>query len=153
MKVMRNSEYDYSLSYEDTKTLDTYSQLKEKIYHAPTKEYGIFFAFSDEQFKEGMKECGYTSTQGILKGPGGGFGTKEGWDKLAAFYESVDKEISEKCDPFEVFCWEYNNYENCLSYGIKEEVKEIIKDLWDDDTLKECIRKFKKIPTDEFIEV
>lgn len=37
MKVMKNPEYDYSLTYENTKTLGTYHELKDKAYNAPVR--------------------------------------------------------------------------------------------------------------------
>lgn len=127
-----NWEWDGALSITGAQSLRTYRELRERQTKIPTAEYGIFFAFSREQFdrgikglksrgllKEGEKVCKYTT---------GCFGIKGSMERWMKDAEAIDKEIAEKCDPLEVYYEEYNNFECCLGFeGDLPAVKAVIQ--------------------------
>lgn len=127
-----NWEWDGSLSITGAQSLRTYRELKERQSKLPTHEYGIFFAFSKEQFKSGMKDL---VSRGLLKDGekiyshgGGYFGIPGALERYMSAVEAIDKEIAEKCDPLEVYYEEYNNFECCLGFdGDLPAVKAVIQ--------------------------
>lgn len=72
--------------------------------------FECFFAFSHEQFEEGKIKAGIANKK-ICSAGQGLYGTKEGIKKLFADYDAIDKEIAEKCDPQEVYNYEFDNHE------------------------------------------
>jgi hypothetical protein len=69
-----------------------------------------FFAFSKQQFEEGVVEH-HLEGKKLYDGGHGLVGTKEGIQKLFDDYAAIDKEVSEKCAPQEVYDYEFNNHE------------------------------------------
>lgn len=102
-----------------------YQEIKEKFYDL--KQKGIFYAFGDDQFIEGLRKEGYINEdetledfhkKGIkLMSDGmGGYGTKEAFDARQKLLESIDDEIRENCTAEEIFCYEWWNHESGLTY-------------------------------------
>ena len=93
-------ERDGFLVYENDKTLERYHELRNEQSNVDTKKFDLFFAFSKEQFSEGL------------------------------FYEylaGIDAKIKAECDPQEVYVYEYNNYECCIAYdGDLEAIKTVL---------------------------
>lgn len=85
--------------------MSKYTDIKEQ---QPVLE-DCFWAFSNEQFAAGRKVIG--EDKKILRGPYGLYGTHEGMAKLMAFYDNLNKQIAEQCDPQEVYNYEYGNHE------------------------------------------
>lgn len=140
-----DEKYDYSISYKND-NLKLYHELKDKQSKAPTTEFGIFFAYSNEQFREGMAKCGYTDAdKKNLKHYMGGYGTQEAWNKFSNYCDEIDTQIKEQCDPLEVLCFEYNNYECCLCGGLKQEVIDVEEGIFGEDATKEALKRFAKI--------
>lgn len=113
------------------------------ISHAPSE--GIFYAFSDKQFEEGMKQCGYTQTDidsgRIVKDGYGGFGTREAFDKRNNFYKEIQERIKKECTPEEIFEMEFGNRE-CGYTGNWSEALEVVREYFPDYTpTKELIKK------------
>lgn len=125
-------EWDGSLRITGAQSLRTYRELKERQSKIPTHEYGIFFAFSKEQFNRGMKDL---VSRGLLKDGekvyshgSGFFGIPGALERYMSAVEAIDKEIAEKCDPLEVYYEEYNNFECCLGFeGDLPAVKAVIQ--------------------------
>lgn len=139
--VERRWENDGMLFYRNAKTLDKYEKIQDKIYHLNTKGMGIFFAFSVEQFKEGiqdLKERGLLKEGDRLVKHSGGFGTQAAWDAYDKRIKELAAEMS-KCDPYEVYCYEYNNYECCLDMDGDERAVAALLRIWDKDTVKEAL--------------
>ena len=138
-----NWEYDGVLVFHNAKTLRKYEALQDKIYHLDTKGMGIFAAFSEKQYKEGMdylKDNGlYKEGDKLYHSRTGCYGTKEAWDKYTKAINEITKEMSE-CDPYEVYCYEYNNFECCIDWdGDKRAVEAVLK-IWDKDTVEQALK-------------
>ena len=76
---------------------------------------GIFFAFNEDQFKEGLKELGLENEKELkgklFKGPYGEYGTKEGFVNREKGFEQMSERIKTECSPEEIFEYEYYNHE------------------------------------------
>jgi len=103
-----------------------YHELKMKaIDDAPMD--GIFYAFSDKQFAEGLAKCGYTQADvdngNIVTDGFGGYGTTKAFDKRSEFYAQCNERIKIECTPDEVFRYEYLNYECAFSGDMEDALK------------------------------
>ena len=105
--------------------MSKYAELKRKGETAPAD--GIFYAFSDEQFAEGLAKCGYTQADvdsGKIVADGfGGYGTIEAFDKRSEFYAKLAERIKIECMPDEIFSYEYWNYECNYTGDIEDALK------------------------------
>lgn len=99
-----------------------------------------FFAFSNEQFAEGVKEHNLEGKK-IYSGNYGVYGTKEGLLKLRAFYDGVHQQIAEQCSPQEVYDYEFDNHE-CTYVGDDEEAIDIVLDIFGVEKAKTVVRKY-----------
>lgn len=84
------------------------------------KMHLCFWAFSDEQFRQGLRKQGllegfYSGEVKIYSGGAGLYGTKEGLDlyftDLKEITDATRAEVREKCTPQDVYEVEYDNYE------------------------------------------
>ena len=109
-----------------------YEELKEKARTMPM--VGIFYAFDNEQFVKGCIECGYLKAgQTIddfkksdikLIGDGfGGYGTREAFDNRNKQYEEIDNEIRQRCQPDDIFRYEFWNYECYYTMDYEDALK------------------------------
>ncbi len=137
-------------------TLKRYSELKEQGNTVSFDKIGVFAAFSNEQFKEGydrLVKLGHIKDgDKVYHLCGGCYGTKEGYERLAAFYDGIEKIIQSECDPQEVYYYEYNNYECCIAYdGDYDAMKQIILTFGKEAASK--VKRFRAMYTiDEIIE-
>lgn len=77
----------------------------------------MFCAFSDEQFAQNSKTIRPLQEGEKYATLGAGvFGTKDGIKRYLAYSEDIDRQIRERCDPQEIYCYEFNNYESCIAY-------------------------------------
>lgn len=120
--------------------MSKYQDIKDKA--SKMKMPGIFYAFSDKQFVEGLVREGYIDegqTYEDFKKKGitlyhdgyGGYGTKEALDARFKKYREIDKEIKENCTPEEIFQYEYHNHE-CGYTGDYSEALEITNEYFPD---------------------
>ena len=116
--------------------MPNYYQLKEK--HPQLVD--CFFAFSKSQYSEAIEKHNLKEKK-ICKADGGLFGTQEGIQKLYDDYEAISKEITEKCDPQEVYDYEFTNHE-CSYVGDDEEAIKIVVSYFGDERAKEVKRRF-----------
>lgn len=116
--------------------MSNYYKLKEQ----QPELVDCFFAFSDSQYKEGLEKRNLQGKK-IFKADGGLFGTQEGIQKLYDDYEAISKEITEKCDPQEVYDYEFINHE-CSYVGDDEEAIKIVVSYFGDERAKEVKRRF-----------
>lgn len=106
--------------------MSKYAELKRKaVDDAPMD--GIFYAFSDEQFADGLAKCGYTQAdvdRGDIVTDGlGGYGTMKAFDKRNEFYAQCNERIKRECMPDEIFSYEYLNYECNYTGDIEDALK------------------------------
>lgn len=116
--------------------MSNYSKLKDQN----PELVDCFFAFSKSQFSEGIEKHNLKDKK-ILKSDGGLFGTKEGIEKLYSDYEAISAQITETCDPQEVYNYEFGNHE-CSYVGDDEESIKIVVSYFGDEKAKEVKRRF-----------
>ena len=111
---------DGFLRISGAETLGRYHELLDKQHNIPVSEYGVFFAFSNQQFDEGYKGL---VKRGLIKDgerikhfSNGAFGTLEGMKRWIQEAQAIDEQIRTECDPFEVYLDEYNNHECCIDW-------------------------------------
>jgi len=106
-----------------------------------------FFAFSNSQFHEGKKKAGIEDKK-IYDGGYGLYGTKEGIKKLHSDYDLIDKEVADKCDPQDVYAYEFNNHE-CSYTNDDREAMSIVIRIFGKEKAKEVKRRFGYINIDD----
>jgi len=84
-----------------------------------------FFAFSTEQFNEGVKKHNLEGKK-IYRGHGGLYGTSEGINELMSFYDNLNERIGKECDPQEVYNYEYDNHECSITCDDTEVMKIVL---------------------------
>lgn len=137
----------------NAQTIKRYREIRDQ--HPNADEYGVFFAFSKEQFDEGYRhivELGHIKDgDKIAGGLGGSFGTKEGLDKFFKFYEDRETPIRDECDPQEVYFYEYNNHESQIAWDGDLEAIKIIIDIWGADIARNIKRFNASMTVDQII--
>lgn len=116
--------------------MSKYTQIREK----EPELFECFFAYSKEKIEEGIKKTGIAGKK-IYSGGGGLYGTKEGIEKLMAFYDARSEEISRECDPQEVYDFEFNNHE-CSYTNDDEDAIKIIVCYFGEERSKTVKRRF-----------
>lgn len=111
--------------------MNRYAELKQRQ-HEEFAAFPMQFAFSDQQFAEGMAALGLTSadTDKIYKAPGGGFYRKEDGPRLKEMMDHFDRELREAIAAdqtgdgfvYEMFLYELDNHE----YGYTLDTEEAL---------------------------
>lgn len=105
-----------------TANLETYQALKARQADELNKFEGIFFAFSNEQFEEGMVGLGLTKadTSKIVSIGAGGFILKERVGEFAEMFKRHAKEKKQRKQDekflLEMLVYELRNHEYCITY-------------------------------------
>lgn len=131
-KTANGVRYTYSESGAirmiNPKTINRYHELKAE--QPKSENYGVFFAFSEEQFEKGRKSLvsrGYLKEgEKVCSAGMGMYGTQSEIERYLDFYAERSKKITAECDPQEVYFYEWNNHECMISYDDDEVVKIII---------------------------
>ena len=131
------------INLKQTAVMSTYAELHSK----QPELQECFFAFSKEQFEEGLDTMGIRDKK-IYNGGGGLYGTKEGIHALFSFYDNLNKEISETCDPQEVYDDEFINYE-CDYVCDDYEAINIVVNLFGPERAKSVVRRRALIEIDD----
>lgn len=158
--MIHNNEFTFSpdwerdgfLVYENAKTLERYHELRREQSNVDTKKFDVFFAFSNEQFKEGLKSIRpLADGEKLVSIGGGGFATKDGAERFYEYLESIDAKIKAECDPQEVYVYEYNNYECCIAYdGDLEAIKTVLS-LFGEDAARKIKRYNATMSIDDLV--
>lgn len=111
-----------------------------EIKNRQPKLNNCFYAFSVEQFEEGLNKFNLTKKQ-VVKGPHGLFGTKEGINELFSFYDDLKNEIKNNCNPQKVYNYEFDNHECSYTCDDSEAIG-MIQYYFGDDIAKTIKRKF-----------
>lgn len=125
--------------------LKKYIELCDKKANAPTKEMGIFWAFSQNQFIEGYEDL---VNRGLISrgdkisryGDRGMFGIDGSFEKLEAYFDELNEEIRTSIPPQVVYDYEYRNYE-CMYSHEDTDVIEIIISIYGRDAAKGMKRR------------
>jgi hypothetical protein len=91
----------------------------------------VFFAFNEEQFKEGKNKIG---DKKIYSGGAGAYGTKEGFEELENFTQQQRERIARECTAQEVYNYEYSNYE-CGYTGDNTDAVEMVRYYFGDSAI------------------
>lgn len=115
-----------------------YQQLKDTIAnHSPEN---VFFAFSEQQYKEGMQKKNIPPDAKILAAPMNMYGTQDGIDNFFKFIDDVSEQISKECEPQDVYDYEYVNHECSIVYDDHEAI-EIVVNYFGADRARQVKRK------------
>lgn len=139
--IYRNWDQEGAICMRNAKTIKRYMELKEESSNIDLNALGIFFAFSDQQYEEGLQDL---IKRGIIKSDdkiyqlpiSGGFGTKQGYKAMIAEYSKNTDKIRKECDPQEVYFYEYNNHESMLSWDGDSEALRYIFDIWGEEVAR-----------------
>jgi len=124
--------------------MNTYTELKQKQSKEMNDFQGIFFAFSNEQFKEGMTSLGLQAedTSKIYSIGAGGYILKE---KSKDFHAMIDRFESEKKELkkqektlLEALVYELKNHEFCITLDPNDALNALG---WDKDSIEPKLLK------------
>jgi hypothetical protein len=124
----------------------TYAEIKNK----QPELIECFFAFSDKQYKEGIAKHNLEGKK-IFRGIGGLFGTQEGIARLYADYDAINNEVTEQCDPQDVYDYEFVNRE-CSYIGDDTEAMKLVISYFDAEMYSEVKRRCKQYTNEELLE-
>lgn len=134
---------DGYLRIKNAETLKRYCELRDEAYHIDTKQFDMFFAFSNEQFAEGLKSIRpLKEGERLVRLAGGGFCTKDGLERYLDWQEKHYKKIADECDPYEVYVYENNNHESCIAMDGDIEAIRIVASIWDEATARQISPRF-----------
>ena len=74
----------------------------------------------------------------------GCYGTKDGVKRLVAFYKDMRERIANECQPYEIYCYEYNNHESFISWDGDMGAIMIIVEIFGVETAKK-IQRFSPV--------
>lgn len=109
-----------------------------------------FFAFSNEQFAEGLNRFNLDKKD-ILSGGAGLYGTKDGINKLFTFYDGLTARIGKECNPQAVYDYEYSNHE-CGYTNDDTEAMKIVVSYFTDTQCANVERKNAYYSIDELLQ-
>ena len=110
--------------------METYLQMKER-HREELESFPMMFAFSKEQFAEGMKKLGLepTDTKKICSVGGGGFIRKSDGDALGVMFAKFRAEENEarKNDDYlyQMFSYELSNHEYCYTWELTDTLRSL----------------------------
>lgn len=99
-----------------------------------------FFAFSNSQFSEGIIKNNLQDKK-IYSAGMGLYGTQEGIAQLMKYYDDLNEEIAAKCDPQEVYDYEFNNHECSYTCDDTDAIK-IVASIFGNEKTATVKRKF-----------
>lgn len=130
------------------KTLESYHKLCDTS--VDMNALGFFFAFSEEQFDEGVRSLVERGLFHPDKGEKlvrvkdvGAFGTRDAWDAFHAACEERDEQIRKECSPQEVYFYEYNNHECMYGWDGDEPAWNIVISIFGEDRCKKEVRRVR----------
>ena len=130
-------ENDCLMTWKNARTLGRYKSLCNERDSVDVKKYDCFFAFGNESFARGMKGIRpLNDGEKIYSFGAGGYGTKDGIERLFKFYEDMEARIKNECDPQEVYC-----YECCIAFDGDIEAIRLVARIWGVETAKTIRRK------------
>jgi len=143
LEVYTDWDCEGAIYMKNPKTIERYKEIMKE--EPDSEKYGIFWAFSEAQYKEGkekMKKLGfYKDGQKIYSFGMGNYGTsKELIDDFFDFYSNRRKRAAEECDPQEVYLYEYDNHECMIGWDGDEPAYKIIVNMYGEKVAKGITR-------------
>lgn len=142
-EVRQDWDNDGMLVYKNAKTLKRYHELCEERDKTDAKKYRCFYAFSKEQFEQGQKSIRLKPNERLVSFGGGGYGTQDGINKMFAHIHDIQNRIRTECDPQEVYCYEFNNYESFIAFDGDVDAIRLIAAIWGQETASR-IKRFSQ---------
>lgn len=130
----RDWENDGMMVYTNAKTLSRYHELCRERDEIDVSKFRCFFAFSNVQLEQGKTAIRLKPEEKLVSFGGGGFGVEDGVRKYFAFLNDIENRFKTECDPQEVYCYEYNNFESFLAIDGDRDVIRLITRIWGIDT-------------------
>lgn len=135
--------YDGGIVMLNAQTINRYKAIKNE--HPNADKYGVFFAFSREQFAKGYKhliELGHIKDGDKIcqDKDTGACGTKDGLAAFFKFYDDSRAAIPKECDPQEVYFYEYNNHECMLAWDGDKDAYDLIVGYWGEEVASKIVR-------------
>lgn len=96
-----------------------------KIISKHPETIDCFFAFSNQQFAEGIKKHKLEGKK-LFSGGAGLYGTKEGIRNFFAKYDDRTDEVTKNCSPQEVYDYEFENHECSYTNDDEKPIKLVI---------------------------
>ena len=125
----------------------------KNMYQNEVNNLPLKFAFSDEQFKQGMKELGLNENDksNVVSIGGGGFCTEEVAEKLDEIIDRREKEYKHLLYNDDIFAesafyYELGNHEYCITYDVSETLEALDltkKEVLENDRLLKIFTKAK----------
>ena len=110
--------------------MNTYLQMKAR-HQKEVEAFPMAFAFSNEQFKDGMEKLGFDvkDTKKILSIGGGGFIRRSDSDAYGAMFERINAEEDEARKNedylFQMFSYELANHEYCYTWDLTDTLRSL----------------------------
>lgn len=138
------------LEYKGDRSLKHYKELCNERNSGDITRFDVFFAFSNEQFAKGLKSIRpLQNGEKLISIGAGGYGTKDGVKRLFEYYDEINERIKNECDPQEVYVYEYNNHESCISHDGDLEAIRLVAGIWGDEIARNINRKSAFYSVDE----
>ncbi len=136
LEVYTNWDQEGAICMRNPKTIDRYKEIMKE--EPDSDKYGIFWAFSDRQFEEGvdrMIEKGlFKKGEKVYSIGAGGYGVnKKLIDDFFVFYKNRRKRAADECDPQEVYLYEYNNHECMIDWDGDKAAYDIIVSMYGEE--------------------
>lgn len=130
------------LLYKNAHTLKRYKELCRQRYEEDVKKYDCFFAFDNQQFVQGLKSIRpLKEGEKLVSIGGGGYGTRDGAERLFKFLDAIKNRIKVECNPQEVYVYEYNNHESCIDWDGDLNAMRLIASIWGNEVARNIERK------------
>lgn len=130
--------YDGGIVMLNAQTIGRYKEIKNQ--HPDSDSYGVWWAFSDEQFARGRQHAikigKLNPDDKICHGGAGLYGTSEAIKAFYAAYHKRDELIPKECDPQEVYFYEYNNHECMIAWDGDKDAYDLIVGYWGEEVAK-----------------
>ena len=111
--------------------MSKYYEIKDEFSKFTHKE--LFYAFSNDQFAEGMKNI--PEGEKVFKGGMGDFGTIAGFKARQDALDHMHNRITKECTAQQIYDYEYGNYE-CGYTGNDSQAYEIAKEYFPNMDIK-----------------
>jgi hypothetical protein len=127
--------------------METYQELKKRQHDEFGAFEGIFFAFSNEQMKEGIEKHGVNENNKIVNIGAGGFVLKsrlQEFKDLIARHEAERKELKKnEKELIEAIAYELANHEYCITWDVTDALDALglTRETVSPDILKKAIKK------------
>lgn len=145
-------EYEFTVSggirMLNAKTIGRYHELKSE--HPKSDNYGVFFAFGEEQFEKGRQRLickGYLKEDEKVCSAGMGmYGTRSEISRYLDFYKERGKMITAECNPQEVYFYEFNNHE-CMVTMDDDDALKVVIEYFGNEAAHKIQRVYEGTPT------